>query len=483
MSEQRSRVAKSLAWTSLESFSLLGVSLISLVVYARYLTPLELGVTAMALSIVQLINLPIEVLFQDALIQKKHVRAIHFDTAFTVSMGLALSLLGVCWLASENLAAWLGEPALAAVLRGMSWSLPFMGMSSALVAWHRRSMAFRPLALRSLFGRLAGGGIGIALAISGAGMWSLVAQQVLTVALSSILLWLFAQNRPRWRVSWRACRQLLGFGLISTFYMFLILSVQRVFILFVGGFLGSQIAGYFNLAFRSVDVLRDLFAGAVSQLSLSVFARLQQSRGALERAFGSAMVFACALMFPLFAGLALCAPEIVPLIFGTQWTPAVPLVMVMALLTFEFFPRLFTGPLINAVGKPGFNIVGISLQLLIVVLGMLVLGRDSYYWATFFWIARALLTTPVEMFMFRRATGLSLRSQVQGLPLLLLCTLGMGVAVLAVGRLGEAWQPVAKLSAMVAVGAFSYPILLWLADRVLFQRILAFLGEVRRPST
>ena len=161
---------------------------------------------------------------------------------------------------------------------------------------------------------------------------------------------------------------------------------------------------------------------------------------------------------------------------------ATPLIATLALLTFEFFPRLFSGPLISAVGKPEFNLVGIALQIIIVVIGMLLLGRMSFYGAAAIWVLRAVLTTPVEMWMLKRATGLNVRAQIRGLPLLLLCTVGMGLAVLAVGRVGADWQPLAKLSAMVAVGAMSYPLLLWFTNRSLLRRLFAFAGEIRRSS-
>ena len=61
-------VAKALLWTSLESFALSGLSLISLVVFARYLSPSDFGTAALALAIVQMLGLPVEKLFHDALI-------------------------------------------------------------------------------------------------------------------------------------------------------------------------------------------------------------------------------------------------------------------------------------------------------------------------------------------------------------------------------------------------------------------------------
>ncbi|MGC3965750.1 MAG: lipopolysaccharide biosynthesis protein [Rhodocyclaceae bacterium] len=483
MSAHRGRVARSLVWTTLESFGLCGVSLISLVVYARFLSPTELGVTAMALSIVQILNIPVEILFHDALVQRKEATRRHFDTAFCGYLVLGVVLGAVCWFGAGEMSSALGEPAMAPVLQWMGLSLPCMGVGSVLIAWQRRAMEFRPLAIRSLGGRLSGGLVGIGMALAGAGVWSIVAQQVLMVAFSSAALWVLASDRPRLRFHWTECKELLSFGVFTTTYQLIAGSIQRVFTLMLGAFLGSEVTGYFNLAFRSVNVLRDLFAGAVSQLSLPLFSRLQGDAVALRAAYASAVQFSCALMFPLFTGLAVCAPEVVTVAFGDRWLVAAPLFAAMALLTYQYFSRMFAMPLMNAAGRPSMPLIGISLQLIFVVAAMWLFGRESLWWAAVAWAGRLLVSTPVDMFILRRTTGLGLADQWRGVPRLLVCAVGMGAMVLGVQHMLAAWPATHRLPVMIAVGALAYPALLWLLDRDLMRRVARFMGEVVRRRT
>lgn len=481
MSEHKERVVKSLVWTSLESFGVSGISLISIVVYARFLTPSELGIAAIALSVVQLVNIPVEVLFHDALVQRKESTERHFDTAFTVSVLLGLLLMGGCWFGAEWFSHVMKTPAVAPVLQGMSLSLPFLGFASALIARQRRAMEFRPLAIRSVAGRTLGGIAGIVLAIAGAGVWSLVAQQVLTVTFSTIFLWILTTNRMRFRIHWSDCRELISFGLFPTLFTFLGVSIQRIYMLMVGAFFGSHIVGYFDLAFRIVNTSRDLFFGAVSQLSLPMFARLQEHRQSLTTAYFSATQFTSAFMFPLFVGLAVSSSELVTLVFGARWQEAVPIVTTLAVLTVHFFARMYSAPMMNAAGRPSFPIYAMVLQVVFVVFGMLFIGRASFHWAIVIWVARLAVSIPVDMVMLKRATRLGLRDQIRGLPVLLLCTAGMSLAVLAVKYwLALAWPISARLTLMVGVGALVYPVLLWLIDPALVRRVLVLTGEIWR---
>src|SRR5438046_157398 len=77
--------ARSLVWTALESFGLSGLSFLSLVVLSRILEPADFGAAAMALGVIQILNLPVEMTFHDALVQRRAVTDTDFDTAFTVN--------------------------------------------------------------------------------------------------------------------------------------------------------------------------------------------------------------------------------------------------------------------------------------------------------------------------------------------------------------------------------------------------------------
>src|SRR5215207_7552367 len=97
----RDRAARSLLWTVLESGAISGLAFAALVVFGWTLTPAELGVGALAFSVVQLLNLPVELLFLDALIQRREVTPRHFNTAFTASLLLGSSLSALCWWAGD----------------------------------------------------------------------------------------------------------------------------------------------------------------------------------------------------------------------------------------------------------------------------------------------------------------------------------------------------------------------------------------------
>lgn len=477
----RNAAARSLRWTLLESVGLSGLSFIALVFFSRYLSAAEFGIAAVAIAVIQLLTVPVEVLFHDALIRTPEATPRHVNSAFAASLLLGILLTGACWLLAEPFAALIGQPEVGPVLRWMSLSLLAAGCGSALVAMQRRQLQFRTLALRSMIGRVGSAILGIGLAMAGAGVWSLVAQQVCMVVLATLALWALAPERPRFQLSRPELGEMTRFGSVATFFSLLALSSQRVFMIAVAAFLGSAAAGILSLAFRAVDMLRDIVGGAVSQLALPIFARLQESRADLQRTLNAAVRLTTAAMYPLFAGLAVCAPEVVEVVFGPRWLPAAPFVALLAVLTFQFFPRLFSVPIYNAAGQPALPSAALLPQIAFVVAGMLLVGRFSLEAAAAVWAGRLLFGLAIDLWLLQRVTGMSPARQLSGVgqPALAAAAMAAGVYGAKFYWLAD-FEPALRLALMVIIGAVAYSALLWLLNRGLVLELLAFARQAVR---
>ena len=465
---------RSLVWTTLESVGLIAVSFATLIVLSRYLTPTEFGIAALALSVVQILNIPVEIFFHDALVQREQIDRTHFNTAFTLSLGLGIVLCLACWLAGDWFGRFVGEPRAGAALLYMSLSLPAMGIGSTIAARMRREMQFGKLAVVAFFARLFAGIAAMALAMQGAGLWSLVAQQVLYVLAGSVMLWFGATNRPSLGFSRTSFGSMYRFGLSVTSVTTLAFSLQRLFTLMVGTLLGTSAAGYMNFAFRTIDMLRDIVGRAVAPVSMPILARLQNDQAGMRHVYSTAVQLTCAISYPLFLGLLACAPEVIEVVFGSQWLPAAPVFAVFALLTVLYFSRIFAIPTANAINKPHIAIPAAMASLAVIAIGMASVGRNSLAYATAVWAASALIALPIDIWMLRRASGISISEQFRGLPAILLAG-GIMVIIIRLSRsaMPEHWAQSTALALMIVVGATCYLGLLQLFNRSLLERLFS----------
>jgi O-antigen/teichoic acid export membrane protein len=479
-------VAKGLVWTSIESFTLSGLSLISLVVFARYLSAVEFGVAAMALAIVQLLTLPVEMLFHDALIQRKDLGPEHVNSAFTVSVGLGAVLYAACWLSADLLEDLLHEPQLGSVLRWMSLSMLGMGFGSVLVAMQRRKLEFRSLALRSLLGRSGSAVIAVTMAVMGAGVWSLVAQQVLLVCLATATLWALSKDRPRFGFAWPATRELLAFGGPAMLHHLLNLAVPRGFMVLVGAYHGSKVVGMLSLAYRGLDMLRDLLGAALWQVAMPAFATLQDDREKLFAGYTRSVQLTTLAAYPVFVGLAVCSYEVIVTVFGPQWAEAQPYFIMVALLVLPFYLRFYSSAMLNAIGRPGATVPELVGQTLFVLIGMVTFGYRSPWHALAVWGLRLCVSIPIDMYMLKKASGMGYARQWHGPLKPLLAAGGMaGVVLLAKSAYLDTLSPQLRLLPIGVLGATVYVSLIMLLDRELVRKVVDLARAsvaARRPS-
>ncbi len=136
-------------------------------------------------------------------------------------------------------------------------------------------------------GRLTGAGLGIALVVRGAGIWGLVAQQVLIALTGSLVLWMTGRAPaapPRFQIA--PLRPLLRFGTYAVGALGTDVSQVRRLFTILRGACGrrNEGAGCLNMAFRAVDVLWAIAAAAITQVALPVLARLQSDPEQRRRA-------------------------------------------------------------------------------------------------------------------------------------------------------------------------------------------------------
>ncbi|HEU0214277.1 MAG TPA: oligosaccharide flippase family protein, partial [Jiangellaceae bacterium] len=192
---------RGLAWTMLRSVSSRLVGSLVFVVLARLLDPRAFGTIALASVFVVLLSLLVEAGFGEALIQRKEVTSSDLDTAFWLSNAMGTGLALIMAASAGVVGELLGQPELAPVLRVLSLVLVLAALASVPQALLRRELAFRQIAIRGVAATLAGGAVGVGMAVAGWGVWSLVGQILANTVVGTAALWLACPWRPGRAVS------------------------------------------------------------------------------------------------------------------------------------------------------------------------------------------------------------------------------------------------------------------------------------------
>ena len=341
-------------------------------------------------------------------------------------------------------------------------------MSSFYDALLRRELRLRSLFFCQVLQAVLYSAVAIALAVAGAGVWSLVVGQL--VGSAGFLVAAVASSplriSPRWHSGtagsfWQTGK---GFVLHSALWF----ASSNADYIVVGRFSGAAGLGAYSMAYRLIELPSAAVADPVAQVSFPSFARMRHGRldvrGPYLRLLSLVALTAC----PLGILLSATADPFVSTVLGAGWERAVDPLAILGLWG-ALLPLSTTGAwLLNSVGQQ-MTTAKIHGSTLILFIGPLIaaaaLGGLTAVAAVM--LARGLLTCVLVLAATRRRASIGLREHVG-----VLRGVGPGcvVAWLSAYGLAAALAGAPALVALVAsaaIGLAAYLALVTALDRPL----------------
>ena len=470
-------VARSVFWTFMEGVGSSLLSFLMFLLLARVLGPTDFGTAALALSIVQLAQVVPDTLFREAVVQRKELEPRHIDSAHLCSVALGLTMAGALWVAAPSIAEWLSVPDVGALVRWMTPGIVFTGLAAVPTALLYRAYDFRTMALRNMTARFAGAMAALAMAFSGMGVWSFVAQQLLTTGLMAATLLAIPALRPGLALSWGAVRDLARFALVSVSGHVIYHVGGRLFMVLVGKLYNAEAVAYLHMAMRLVDTLGGLLSSGALRVTLPLFSERQLDRTTLRSAYMAASELTVAITAPVFVGLCLVAEPLLRVLVGPQWAGAAGILQVLALATALTFLGAHVGNVLFAVGRPLVNLAGM-LAGAVASLGALALFREhGMIVVAIAFGLRTLAPLPIGFWAIGRSTGIGLADEIKIAAGPAAATLLMAVLIKAAELTVLRTAPdAAALIVSILLGGVVYTGALCLVRRKLVARIFKFVA-------
>lgn len=480
----RERAARGVLWSTLEFGGGEGISFVVFLILARLVAPADFGIVALAGVFVSFVQIFLVQGFADAVIQREHLDADDCSTAFWVNFAIAAGFMLVILLSADAIARIFGHPELTDVLR---WLSPLF-VTTALISIHqallKRHLRFASLALRAFVGVGVGGVVGIGLAFSGFGVWSLVGQQLANAVVSVIVLWWSSTWRPELRFSRRSLAEMGSFSANVIGSSFLAFVIKRSDIILLGYFFPAQQLGYYSLVQRILVTIGLLTLSTVQSIVMPVLSRLQNERERFCEVFAMVIQIVHSVWLPLVLGLGFVAPRLVPLLFGPQWLPSVPLLQILSLTGFSQVFSFFSGPALYAAGRPGAHMRLSLVQLVLTLALFLPATRFGLEGVAFSQVIASFLIIPIHFFVLKRYIGVEPGALLGRSWPSSFAALVMGAALIALDKGPFAGQGgAAALAALIAAGATIYfGVIALIAPRYLRHLLALVETALRGPA-
>lgn len=450
------------------------VAIAAQLLIARLIGPEQLGVGVAATAVFQILLTGVTATFHDSIVQRPALSPKAITAASLLALLLGCLASGLMLLGGRLAAGAIEQGRVEQLALPLAVALPFLGFTAPALGLLTRRRAFRAIALRSLLAQSTGLALGVALAMQGHGALALVAHTLATTATVSVLTLLAVRDGFGRGLAFRELGPILRLGAANGGNALLFIARYRVFALLAGASGGAAFLGHLHMAFRLVDMLRDLATGALHRLLLTLYSPMQNDLPAMQAAYRKSTEMVSVIVVPCFLGLAVCLGPVVRLLLGEGWADAETPGVILAVFAAWSMVRYPSAAVKMAKGR-SVLLLGNGVLLTVVTIGLVALVRPSdLALASLLWVGPALAMIPLTARQARQSLQFSFLEQLRP------AWRGGLVAVLAAAASVQPllWgiEPPSQLHALLTrFGVFS---VVWLALAALLLRPM--LLEMRR---
>ena len=324
-------VLRAVFGNAIELLSRQGVQLLAMLVLARILTPAEFGQVALVAFIIAAATMTADLGLTVAVIQFPSLTTRHLSTAFWTSSGGGLVMSLAVLLTAPLFADVFDIPSLTRLLVIGAPAVLATSLGSIQAARLVRELEFHRLAVVGSIAAVISSTVAIVAALQGAGAAALVLQMVILAVMSTVLLWVVGRWRPEqtWRFGdakelVRTSRYVLGANLNDVIF-------GRIQVAVVGAIFGPAALGQYGRADTTQQVPADIGTAVVGRVALPLFSKSNGRSDLLRAGMRTGLGAGLAVTAPLMAVIGGLADLVIPVAYGDQWAPAIPLLRILCL--------------------------------------------------------------------------------------------------------------------------------------------------------
>lgn len=327
----KNKTVKGAGWSFIDSIAGQGITFLVGLVLARLLTPEEYGLIGIIIIFIAVFNSIVDSGFSNALIRKNDAKDIDYNTVFISNLIISVVLFGVLFLCAPVISQFFDQPQLIPLLRVMGFIVIINAFAIIQRTIFVKNVDFKTQTKVSFISSITSGVVGIGMAVSGLGVWSLVGQQISKQFLNTAFLWIYSNWYPKFQFSFSSFKELFSFGwkllvsgLIDTVW-------REIYQVVIGKWYTPAALGQYTRAQQFASICSSNLTTVVQRVSFPVLSSVQDDKERLKNGYKRIIKVTMLLTFTLMLGLASVAKPMILALIGEQWLPCVPFFQIICL--------------------------------------------------------------------------------------------------------------------------------------------------------
>lgn len=294
------------------------VDLTTLLGVLLFLTKEQVGVASLVIAIATVVEAFDGLGSREALVQAQAISREQLDSLFWFIIGASTAIALIVLLAAPFLGAFYGISGMALYFIAVAAKQPIVGAALIPLAMMNRDLQYERIAIINVCATFAAAFTRLALAVSGGGVWALVAGYCGSGLYSLIGAQIAKPFWPRLRLRLGEIFPLVHFGLRAVILNFLEQLLKNVDALLIGWFYGPSQLAVYRVAFTVAMEPAMAVGTLINRTALPIFARAARIKDQLTHSLLWSLRRLVLLIAPLTVAVILAATPITNLIHDGQ---------------------------------------------------------------------------------------------------------------------------------------------------------------------
>lgn len=470
-----------LTWSAIDNIASQGITFIIGIILARLLTPKEFGTLGIAMIFVGLFNKFVDCGFSNALIRKKDVLPIDYNTAFIFNLVVSFALYGICFIISPYISTFFDNAELLVVLRWMSLVVIINAVGIVQKTILIKRIDFKTQTKISLISSILSGAVGIITAFWGCGVMSLVYQQLTRQLLNASLLWIFNNWFPKLEFSIRSFKQQFSYGIKLLLSGIIDFTFNEAAVFVIGKFYTPATLGQYSRAKQFSSIFSSNLSNIMERVTFPVLAKFQENKDLLVKQY-KRMVKCLMLVSGFFMITLACTAESVVLILvGDKWTEAIVYLQIICFNDMFYPIKQVNINAIQVMGRSDLVLKVTVLKRLLQIIPIF-LGLYSIYYMLYGLVIASVLGLLLNAFFASKCIPYSVKEQIIDLskPILICALSGIVMFFITLFKLNIYIQLILQLILGSAVFFVIVRIIKYTEYYFLKETVCSVLAKIKR---
>lgn len=323
MGELKDKTLSGVKWSAIGRFSTQGISFVIGILLARILSPSDYGVIGMIGIFMAIAQTFIDSGFGSALIRKKDCSDTDYSTAFYFNIAVGIVSYLILFFSAPLIADFFKTPILIDIVRVLSINLFLNSLSIVQTAKLTAAVDFKSQAKISLVATIVSGCIGLIMAYSGYGVWSLVYQSVSLSIVRTILFWIVTKWRPQRIFSKQSFNYLFGFGSKILSASILHTIYANLSTILIGKFYTTQDLGYYSRGESLASLPSSNLTSILQSVTYPILSKMQDDDSRLIQVYRKYIRLTSLVIFFGMCLMAALAKPLILVLLSDKWVNSV----------------------------------------------------------------------------------------------------------------------------------------------------------------